>query len=436
MPLAELALLGAAPRVRKGSIPRDSANASEEGLEAIRRIIHSGAWSMFTSSEVSAFEEEFAAYVGATHAVLLNSCTTAIYAALVAMGVKRLDQVVVPAFTYIGTCMPLLEVGALPVWTDVGPTAPNLDPEAVDHALASRDVRAIIMPLLFGSSAAASGVAEAARTAGTPVIFDCAQFLGDRAVTSRLSEVGVCCFSFGESKMLRVGEGGAITTNAHDIAERVRRFRHEGEAWLRADLSRMELDSITPADVLASLASPDRGLNLRPTAYMAALARVQLNHLPSFLHATEANAGRIRNAIGDQPLLAGPDDREIWWTYPCLVREPLQRFCALAALLAEGVPVGVHFPRLVPSHPVFGEEPPSSLRRRFPNATRFADSHIVLPLYPAISPQNAQLLGTVVRAVIEDPALLSDAATTASANFLERRRLADLSSGLYMFLQE
>jgi perosamine synthetase len=435
MPMNGLALLGGERRVESGRIPPDGADISEASVKAVVRTLQSGHWSMFTSNEVQEFEDAFARYVGAEHAVLVNSCTTAILAALRANEVGPNDYVALPAFTYVGTGVPVYEVGARPAWVDVGKRAPNVDPSSLEAMVAKSEIAAAVVPLLFGCSDDVEDAAAICEASGTAMIFDCAQFLGDRAVTAKLATLGMCCFSFGESKILRIGEGGAVTTNSAHLAERVRRFRHEGEAWLRADLSRVDLSDISPSDVISALATTQNGLNLRPLAIAAALGRSQLTDLPDFLKATCTNAGVLGECLVGEELLTVPAERNTWWSYPCVLREPLERDVLLAALLSEGVPAGVHFPRLLPEHPLFARSCRKG-RIEFPNASRFADRHIVLPIYPRIDPGTARLIGEVTREVLQEPRLLSAAARDASRELLQTARLAELNAGLYMFLSD
>lgn len=434
MPIEKLALLGGHARIARGSVPTDFATLTDEGLEAVEETLRSGRWSMFNSPEVEAFEEEFANYVGADYVVMVNSCTTAILAALRASGVESDDRVAVPAYTYVGSCLPLIEIGARPVWVDVSAATPNMDAAGLHAAFISGELAAVVIPLLFGSSLGIDETISACVDSRTSLIFDCAQFLGDRETTARLVEIGICCFSFGDSKLLRIGEGGAVATNSCAIADRVRRFRHEGESWLDQDVSRLALESVAPLAVLESLGSAQRGLNLRPLAYAATVGRAQLIEMPNFLEMTHRNANEFDRAIGSEVLIKKPHSRKIWWSYPCVVQKPLERNTLLAALLAEGIPVGVHFPRLLPQHPIFGGDLSTSLAGIFPNATNFAEQHLVFPIYPAIEPETARSIGEVMLDVLEDPSLHSEAARSAGQKLLQDARLSDLSSGLYMFL--
>ena len=428
-----LALLGARPRFTQDGIPPDRATISPAGMDAVVGALQSGRWSMFTSPEVPSFEAEFAAFVGAKHAVFVNSCTTAILAALNVLGITHGDLVGVPAYTYIGTCLPLLELGAKPVWIDISEDSQNLDAASLRGRLEQRQLSAVVIPLLFGDARGIQAIVDLCVAKGVPMVFDCAQFLGDQAITTKLSECGLCCFSFGESKILRLGEGGAVTTSSQDYAEAVRRYRHEGESWLSKGASRVSLSEVSPLDVMNSLASAHRGLNLRPLACTAALGRVQLQELDGFLDSTRKNAKTLKECLASAQGIALPTDRLVWWTFPCIVdqgRTP--RDVLLAALLAEGVPVGVHFPRLMPRHPVFneGREDCGS----YPNALSFSSRHLVLPIYPALQGPEMMEIGNVVSDVLGSLELSDPNANAAAREFLAKSRLTELSSGLYMYL--
>ncbi len=207
MSMKNLALFGGDKSIPHGHLAIDRASISAEGIEAVSSTLQAGKWSMFTSWEVSKFEVEFANYVGANHAVLVNSCTTAIYAALRVLGVSKGDLVGAPAYTYVGTCLPIVETGAEPIWIDISTTSQNIDPEALRIVLAHTKLSAVVFPLLFGSEHEALECAAICKALGVPIVFDCAQYLGNHAITARLVEFGPCCFSFGESKILRLGEG-------------------------------------------------------------------------------------------------------------------------------------------------------------------------------------------------------------------------------------
>jgi perosamine synthetase len=428
------ALLGGPRTVPAGFFPRDRSTASPAAQEAVAVCLTSGAWSMFTSGEVAAFERELAAAVGAEHAILLNSCTTAIHACLLALGVGPKDRVAVPAYTYVGTCLPAAAVGAELVFVDIDPRTQSLAAADLERALDAGPVRAVIQAHLFGAAYGAGAVTRLCRERGIFYIADCAQFIGDREATAGLLVDGPCCFSFGESKTLRIGEGGAVATNSAELADRVRQARHEGEIWLRQGTSRLGGEPPAPRDVLQGLASVRIGLNYRPPALMAALARVQLRELPAALARTEANAQRLLAALAGLPGLTLPAPRNLWWTFPVLVESPFERDVLLAALLAEGIPAGVHFPRLMNEHPTLCQAA-SNGGSAFPGAELFACGHLVLPVFPALGPEHMDCIAAGVRKVLAADADGRAAMAQPAADLLENARVAELCSGLFIYLE-
>lgn len=435
MSVKDLALLGGAKSIPFGQLAIDRVPISVEGLEAVSSTLRSGRWSMFTSLEVSRFEAEFADYVGAQHAVLVNSCTMAIYAALRVLGVSKGDLVGAPAYTYVGTCLPIVETGAEPVWVDISSTSQNIDPEALRDVHTRSKLSAVVFPLLFGSEHDALTCAAICKSMGVPIVFDCAQYLGNQTITAKLVEFGPCCFSFGESKILRLGEGGAIVTNSLEENERLLQFRHEGEAWVGKGGSRVSLSDLSPMDVLNSLASTHNGLNLRPLAYSAALGRVKLREMESVLEATRFNAEVLTEHLSGTVGLILPVGRTVWWTFPIRVAlADVSREVVLAALLAEGIPVGVHFPRLMPHHPIFNHYTLNG--SIYPNAAAFSSDHLVLPIYPELGRDDMKKIAEIVNYVFSSGDLSGDRAASAAEDFLREAKLTELSSGLYMFLAE
>lgn len=430
------ALLGGQPVSSFANFPRDRVAISERCVEAGVRSLRAGAWSMFTSPDVADFEAEFAHFVGAKHAVLVNSCTTAILASLMALDIGPGDLVALPAYTYIGSCMPVLALGARPLLVDIDPRTASMDVAALQEALLTHPIRAVIHVHLFGLCQCAVEVAELCRIHGAAYVSDCAQFLGDRDATRSLAESGPACFSFGESKLLRLGEGGAVTTNSDELAERLRLARHEGELWTRLRSSRLAGTRPTPSDVLRELASVQQGLNLRPLAIVAAMGRVMLEELPSHLNASAANAAYLSQTLAGHPeiVLPQPGPRT-WWTYPlCVDQEHIQRDVVLAALLAEGVPVGVHFPRLIGDHPI-AKDRGAVVPGPVPGAKQFANSHLVLPIYEPLCPTHIDAISAALKKVLRHSERLRSPESKARAELLlTTHRIEELCDGLFMFL--
>ena len=429
------ALFGAAPRFAQGVFPSDLTTLSKAGEAAAIRTLQSGTWSMFTSPEVASFEEEFADYVGARHAVMVTSGTAALTAALSACDLPRGSLVAVPCYTHIGTALPVEMLGHRLCFVDLEADSRTLSASALEALARSEGVAAVISAHLFGMPGHFAEIGQACASLAVPLIYDCAQFLGDRSVTSEMATRGTCCFSLGESKQLRVGEGGVVTTNSDVVADRARLFRHAGEVWLKLGMSRSSLADPTPWDVLYGLGSIRHGSNLRPLAVAAAIARTKLAELPEQLRAVTRNAETMIRGLADVGLLQLPSNVASWWTFPVVVNQgSIERNVLLAALLAEGVPVGVHFPRLLPLQPVF--ETGSTISKSFPNGQHFADHHLVLPIYPNLNEDHVAMVASAVLELTNNPQLRTPTASRLAEEFLRSHVVSDLMSGLYMRLAQ
>jgi dTDP-3-amino-3,4,6-trideoxy-alpha-D-glucose transaminase len=234
--------------------------------------------------EVEAFERELAAYVGTAHAVGVANGTDALLLALRALDIGPGDEVVVPSFTFFASAEPIALVGATPVWCDVDPATFVSTAEHVRHVLTER-TKAVIAVHLFGNVAPIAEI----EAFGVPVIEDAAQAAGTRLTDGRrpgaLSST-LATFSFFPSKNLGAfGDGGAVTTNSDELAERIETLRFHGSR----DKRTFELV----------------GHNSRLDAIQAGILRVLLPHLDSWSDGRRA-AGRAYEAAGLGELVSLP----------------------------------------------------------------------------------------------------------------------------------
>lgn len=434
----QLALLGGMPLLSPGMFPRDRADSSKKIVSRVTEILASGCWSMFTSPEVNAFEQAFSSYVGTKYSVLVNSCTCSLFAAILALELPEKAKIAVPAYTYIGTVLPVLMAQAEPVFVDIEPKTQAISIEGLERAFREKSINAVICALLFGKvdSIYIDKIAALCRKYKVKLIFDCAQFLGARSFTEAVAEHGTCCFSFGESKILRIGEGGAVSTNSLEIAEKVRLVRHEGEKWLNHNSSRISGWKPSPQDVIDGLASTQHGLNFRPLAIAASIGSAKLEDLPLLLEKTRGNASVLTKGLNALKEFSLPGKEvKSWWTYPFSIKNRcVQRDVLLAALLAEGIPVGVHFPRLIPDHPVFNRFHKDEEYALFAEAFDFANSHLVLPIYPALEIKHMNKIVKGVKKVIECNQLYLPKTVQTAKRYLKESAIDELNSGLYIFL--
>ncbi len=248
----------------------------EEEAEAARRPILSG-W-LTQGPEVKAFESEFAAYVGAEHAVAVSNCTVALQLALILAGVGAGDKVLTVSHSFIATANAVTYVGATPIFCDVELETFNLNPEALKM---EPGVKAVLVPHQIGMPADLSRILAWAAEHGLTVIEDAACAVGSEILwQGNWEKIGrphahIACFSFHPRKLLTTGDGGMLTMRDSQWAERARRLRQH--AMTLPDTVRHSATQIMREHF------PEIGYNFRMTDIQAAVGRAQLQRLPALL---------------------------------------------------------------------------------------------------------------------------------------------------------
>jgi len=343
--------------------------------DAIERVLESAQFVL--GPEVAAFEEEFAAYCGAAHAVGVNTGTSALHLALLAAGIGPGDEVISVPHTFVATTAAIVYAGARPVFVDVDPTSFTMDPELIERAISPR-TRAILPVHLYGQPADMDPIMEIARRHGLVVIEDAAQAHGAEYNGRRAGSIGdLGCFSFYPGKNLGAyGEGGAVTTNNSEYAGRVRVLRDWG-----AD--RKYVHAL-------------KGYNFRLEELQAAILRVKLRHLEDWTEARRAHAARYDRLLAGSPV-ATPSAmsfaRHVYHIYA--VRTP-ERDVLGAALAADGIQTGIHYPipvHLQPAHADLGYRAGD-----FPHAERAAREVLSLPMYAELEDGQLERVAGAIRA--------------------------------------
>jgi dTDP-4-amino-4,6-dideoxygalactose transaminase len=305
--------------------------------------------------EVSAFEQELAAYLGVAHAIGVGNGTDALTIALRALGVKAGDEVIVPSFTFYASVEAILNAGALPVFADVDPATMNVTPATVQDKLTDA-TRAIVPVHLFGNPAPVEELAAL----GVPVLEDAAQAIGARRGGRRIGSLGTAAtFSFFPSKNLgALGDGGAIVTDDPEVAERARRLRFHGSK-----------DKVTYTEV---------GYNSRLDEIQAAVLRVLLPELDGWNDARRA-AARAYEEAGirryAEPQAVDPRDEPVYHLYVVRTEDPdlLQNRLESAGVAARGYyRTPVH---LQPSMAGLGGD-----ALELPGTMQVARTHLALPM--------------------------------------------------------
>src|SRR4051794_34233352 len=321
---------------------------------------------------VAAFEEEFAAFCGARHAVGVANGTDAITLALRALGVGPGDEVVVPSFTFYASAEAIPPTGARPVFCDVDPETSCVTPETVKAALTPR-TKAVLAVHLFGNVAPVAEI----EALGVPVVEDAAQAAGSRSPHGRPGALGtLATFSFFPSKNLGCfGDGGAVTTRDETLADRVRMLRFHG-SW----------DKVTYEHV---------GYNSRLDELQAAILRVQLPHLDRWADGRRATAAHYEAAglgeLADLPRPAGAAD-PAWHLY--VIRS--ERADALAAALK----AARHGHKAYYRTPVHRQPAmrPYADGVALPATDEVARTHLAIPMSPVLTREDAAAVVAAARA--------------------------------------
>ncbi|WP_234390458.1 DegT/DnrJ/EryC1/StrS family aminotransferase [Streptomyces sp. MMG1533] len=362
-------------------VPFAVTRISPEARRAAQRVLASG-W-VTTGHETELFESEFAACVEAEHAIAVSSCTAALELALRALRLPPGGTVLVPAVTFCGAAHAILHAGLRPVLVDVDPRTGT--PTAATVARAARACgcpQAMMVLHYAGAPAPVAELAQAARLPLTRVVEDAAHALGtsvgDRPVGSLSAAT---CFSFYATKNLPIGEGGMVTTDDPELAERIRRARLHG---MSADAWRRNL----PGGHWRYTVE-EAGLKANMTDVQAAIGRAQLRHLDDWQRRRHALAERYTAALeavpGIEPLDVVTPGRHARHLYVVRVLEEYGtgRDELIDRLAECGIGTSVHFSPLhhMPYFQRAAITPPGGL----PGADALFPQLLSLPLYPLLT---------------------------------------------------
>jgi len=279
----------------------------DEEHAAVLRPLRSG-W-ITQGPEVTSFEREFAAKVGAAHAVAVSNCTAALHLALLAVGVGPGDEVITPSHSFIATANAIRYCGAVPVFVDICPTTFNLDPALLAQATGSR-TRAILCVHQMGMPCDLAAILHFAKSHSIAVIEDAACAVGSEIFWDGVWEpIGrprgdLACFSFHPRKLITTGDGGMITTNNPEWDRKLRLWRQHG-------MSVSDTVRHGSRDVIFE-SYPVLGFNYRMTDVQAAIGREQLKRLSSIVRRRRKLAARYSEAISAIIPDATPPTEPAW----------------------------------------------------------------------------------------------------------------------------
>jgi perosamine synthetase len=360
-------------------VPIAEIKLTEAEIEAALKVLRSGA--LRQGKESDAFEKEFAAHVGAKHAVTNANGSAALHLAFMAF-LEPGDEVLVPSFTFIATGSMVTMTGAKPVFCDIRPDTFLIDLEDAARRVTAR-TRAIAPVHLFGNACDVEAVKAFADKHQLKIVWDAAQAHGARFKGQDVGSFGdFVCYSFYPSKNMFVGEGGMTCTDNPDFDQKMRYMRTHGQT--------------------GKYYHTMLGLNYRLTDVEAAIGREQLKRLESMVAVRRRNVAQLNEGLaglaGIHPQKITPDSEHAGHQYCVVVDQEgfgCDRDTLAERLKAKGIATGVHYPRGLHQQPIIEE---LYGKCSLPHTEYLAEHILALPVHHGLTPDQ---VSRVVKAVRE-----------------------------------
>jgi len=349
------------------------ATIKDEAMRAISEVCDGQSFAL--GPAVAEFEEKIAVYCNSKHAIGVSSGTDALIVGLMALGIKPGDEVITTPFTFFATAGSVVRLGAKPVFVDVERDSYNIEASAIEEKITEK-TRAIVPVHLFGQVAQMKAIMEIARRHNLAVIEDAAQAIGASQDGIKCGNFGDCgCFSFYPAKNLGgFGDGGLVTTNREDLAQKIRVLRDHGQ---------------NPRYFYKMI-----GGNFRLDGIQGAVLTVKLKYLDGWNEKRRHNAVLYDSLFADSPVKPPKLDANnvsIYHQYTITVpeRDKLQKFLA-----ENNIGSAIFYPK-----PLHLQECFSDLGYRpgdFPIAERLCNKVLSLPIYPELVPDQVEYVAKTV----------------------------------------
>lgn len=324
---------------------------------------------------VANFEKAFAQYCQCSHAVAVNSGTSAIHLALLASGIGAGDEVITTPHTFVATVAAICYTGAKPIFVDIDPSTLNISAEQLSKVISSR-TKAIMPVHLYGQPADMDPILKLAEKNNLIVIEDAAQAHGAEYHGKRVGSIGALgCFSFYPGKNLGAcGEGGIITTNSDELADKIRLLRD----WGATEKYQHTM----------------KGFNYRMEAIQGAVLGIKLTYLDKWTGDRQSHAALYNKLLAGSGVKTPeilPDVRHVYHVYTIRTanRHILQR-----KLHENGIMTGIHYP--IPVHLQEGYADLGYKQDDFPHTEQAATEVLSLPLYPELTPEQVERVAETI----------------------------------------
>lgn len=361
-------------------IPINKPILGDEEKEAVLKVLESGVLtdpSMNGGPLVREFERELAKFVGVREAVVVNSGTSALQVALMALNIGPGDEVIIPSFTFAATAGAVMLVGARPVFVDIDLKTYNMIPREFEKAITEK-TKAVIPVDLYGLPAEMDEIREIAEDHGIVVIEDACQSQGAKykgKMAGGLGDIG--CFSFYPGKVMTTGEGGAILTNDEKLAERMRMIRTHGQ--------------------IKGYDSTILGGNFRMNEISAAIGIVQLKKLSKFLEIRAKNAKILLELLENSRIIL-PEVPEYsvhnWYLFTIRLRSFEVREKLKTKLRERGFGATVYYPSPIHKLPYYASIGYGELRLE--NSEIASQTVLSIPVHPLVKEEDLERMAEII----------------------------------------
>jgi perosamine synthetase len=362
-------------------IPIAKPAIGREEIDAVVSALKSGV--LTQGGRVEEFERAFAQFIGAKYAVAVSSGTAALHLALLSHTIGAGAEVITTPFTFIATANSILLAGARPVFADIEDHYFSIAPDSIRRKISSR-TKAIIPVHLYGHPVDMKAIKDLAQEYGLVIIEDACQAHGATFNNQKVGSFSTGCFSFYPTKNMTTGEGGMITTNSEDVAQRARMIRNHGFSQRYS------------CEILGS--------NMRMNELSAALGLAQLRKLPASNQKRQDNAAYLSQKLSGIRGIELPKVKQgcqnVFHQYTIRVTEEskISRDELSRILKEKGIGYGIYYPIPIHKQPFYRKLGYDDV---LPVAEKMAQQVISLPIHPGVTRQQLGIIAKVMKEVLQ-----------------------------------
>lgn len=367
----------------KKMIPLMIPDIQQQDIDAVVKVLQSGM--LIQGREVESFENNIANYIGTKHAIAVSNGTSSLHLSLVASGIGKGDEVIVPALSYIATANVVELVGAIPIFVDIDIDTFNIDTTLIEKTITSK-TKAIIPVHEFGLACDITAVIKIAEKHHLIVIEDAACALGAKENEKYVGTFGeVGSFSFHPRKAITGGEGGMLVTDDDELARKLRILRNHG---IEMQQGKMEF--------------VEAGFNYRMTDFQAALINSQFQRIKSILDYKNILANLYFDLLKDNEHVklpaASENKKHTWQSFHVLVQG--NRNVLTSKLKEKGI--GTNYgAQCIPYQRYYKEKYQLDCDTLYPNAMKAYQQGLVLPLYERMDSDDVQRVALTLKSLLE-----------------------------------